>query len=155
MYYNEKTGNFALTQPNLIESVFDEDTQELTEVVIGPNTDYVLIPDKPSDDYIFDGNKWVAKPPVELTSSQLKAIGLPYTLNGVTYQVPLDEDAQSTITALTVGYIAATLTNTLTDTTINTIIRFSNGTKMPITTPDFMAFAMWFKDKRGSFFAIN
>jgi hypothetical protein len=154
MYYNEKTGNFALTQPNITESVIDEVTNEMTEVNIGLDPDYVLIVDKPSEDYIYDGSKWVYKVPVPLTDSELKAIGIPYTLNGVVYQVPIDSDAQSIITALTVGYIAANMTNTVTPTTISTVIRFSNGTHMPITTPDFIAFATWFKDKRSSFFAI-
>jgi hypothetical protein len=154
MYYNEKTGNFALVQPNLIDSVIDEVTNEMIESIVGLDPDYVLIPDKPSDDYIFDGIQWVAKVPAPLTDSELKAIGLPYTLNGVEYQVPLDSDAQSIITALTVGYIAANMTNTVTSTTISTVIRFSNGINMPITTPDWIAFATWFKDKRSSFFAI-
>jgi hypothetical protein len=154
MYYNEKTGNFALTQPNLTESVIDEVTNEMTEVVIVLDPDYVLIADKPSEDYVYDGTQWVVKVPVPLTDSELKAIGMPYTLNGVVYQVPLDSDAQSIITALTVGYIAANMMNTVTDTTISTVIRFSNGTNMPITTPDFIAFATWFKEKRSSFFAI-
>jgi hypothetical protein len=155
MYYNEKTGNFSPTQPNLTENVIDEVTHEMIEVIIGLDTDYILIVDKPSDDYIYDGTRWVAKAPVPLTDSELKAIGMPYALNGVVYQVPLDSDAQSIITALTVGYIAANMTNTVTPTTISTVIRFSNGTNMPITTPDFMAFATWFKDKRSSFFAIS
>jgi hypothetical protein len=154
MYYNEKTGNFALTQPSITESVIDEITHEMTEVVIGLDPDYVLIADKPSDNYIYDGIQWVAKATVPLTDSELKAIGMPYTLNGVVYQVPLDSDAQSIITALTVGYIAASITNTLTTITINTVIKFSNGTHIPITTPDWMAFATWFKDKRSSFFTI-
>jgi hypothetical protein len=154
MYYNEKTGNFAITQPNLTESIIDEVTSEITEAIVGLDADYVLIADKPSDDYIYDGTQWIAKAPVTLTDSQLKAIGLPYTLNGVEYQVPLDSDAQSIITALTVGYIAANITNTVTATTISTVIRFSNGTNMPITTPDWIDFATWFKDKRSSFFAI-
>jgi hypothetical protein len=154
MYYNEKTGNFAITQPNITENIIDEETNEITEVVIGRDQDYVIIEDKPSEDYFYDGTQWVAKVPVPLTDSELKAIGMPYTLNGTEYQVPLDSDAQSIITALTVGYIAANMTNTVTPTTISTVIRFSNGTHMPITTPDFIAFATWFKDKRSSFFAI-
>jgi ABC-type Fe3+-hydroxamate transport system substrate-binding protein len=155
MYYNEKTGNFALAQPNLTESIVDEVTHEITETIVGLDPDYVLIADKPSEDYIYDGSKWVAKVIVLPTDSELKAIGLPYTLNGVEYQVPLDSDAQSIITALTVGYITATITNTVTAITISTVIQFSNGTHMPITTPDFIAFATWFKDKRSSFFAIS
>jgi hypothetical protein len=154
MYYNNKTGNFSITQPNITESIIDEITNEIKEVVIGLDTDYILIQDKPSEDYVYDGSQWVAKVPVPLTDSELKAIGMPYTLNGAVYQVPLDSDAQDIITALTVGYIAANMTNTVTTTTINTVIQFSNGTHMPITTPDFMAFATWFKDKRSSFFAI-
>jgi hypothetical protein len=76
MYYNEKTGNFALTQPNLTENVIDEVTHEITEVVIGLDTDYVLIPDKPSEDYIYDGTDWVAKVPVVPTLEQVKSAKL-------------------------------------------------------------------------------
>jgi hypothetical protein len=61
MYYNNKTGNFALTQPNLTENVIDEVTHEMTEVIIGLDTDYVLIADKPSEDYVYDGSQWVTK----------------------------------------------------------------------------------------------
>lgn len=76
MYYNKKTGNFALTQPNLIEHKINEETHEITVSVIGPNPDYVLIQDKPSEDYIYDGSKWVPKPPIVLTLEQAKAAKL-------------------------------------------------------------------------------
>jgi hypothetical protein len=76
MWYNDKTGNFALVQPNLIESAIDETTHEMTETIIGLDPDYVLIADKPSEDYIYDGSTWVIKPPVVLTLEQVKALKL-------------------------------------------------------------------------------
>jgi hypothetical protein len=74
MYYNEKTGNFALTQPNILDTVIDEVTQEIKEIVIGLDPDYILIADKPSEDYIYDGSQWVLKEPIPL--SQAKATKL-------------------------------------------------------------------------------
>jgi hypothetical protein len=76
MYYNEKTGNFALTQPNLTEIVIDEVTNEMTETIVGPDPDYVLIPDKPNEDYIFDGAQWVAKVPIVPTLAEAKSAKL-------------------------------------------------------------------------------
>jgi hypothetical protein len=76
MYYNQITGNFSLTQPNLTEIVIDEITQEITEVITGPDLDYVSIADKPSEDYIYDGSQWVAKIPVVPTLAQAKSAKL-------------------------------------------------------------------------------
>jgi hypothetical protein len=84
MYYNEKTGNFALVQPNVTESVTDEVTNEITEVIVGLDPDYILIADKPSEDYIYDGIQWVTKPIVLPTldnakSAKLEEVKLAYT----------------------------------------------------------------------------
>jgi Icc-related predicted phosphoesterase len=76
MYYNEKTGNFAIVQPNIIEYNVNEETYEMVETIIGPNPDYILIEDKPSEDYIYDGSKWIQKPPVVLTLEQAKTAKL-------------------------------------------------------------------------------
>jgi hypothetical protein len=76
MYYNNITGNFAITQPNLTENIIDEVTYEMTEVIIGLDPDYVLIADKPSEDYIYDGTNWVAKIPVVPTLVQAKSAKL-------------------------------------------------------------------------------
>jgi hypothetical protein len=140
MYYNEKTGNFAITQPNIIERVMDEVAHEMTEVIIGLDTDYVLIPDKPSEDYIYDGTQWISKAPVVLTPSDLKSLGKFY--NG--YQVPLDEEAQIAITSIAVQYLTGLFTGT--------VFHFSNGVKMPISTTEFMDFATWFGIERNKFF---
>jgi hypothetical protein len=144
MYYNDKTGNFAITQPNIIENIIDEVTHEMTEVIIGLDTDYVLIADKPSEDYIYDGTQWVAKPSVVLTSSELKVIGMPYTLKGISYQVPLTKDAQDTVVALSLGFQMGAITSTN--------MEFVNGTILPITAADFMNFAIWFSTERNKFF---
>jgi hypothetical protein len=144
MYYNQITGNFSLTQPNIIENIIDEITHEMTEVIIGLDTDYVLIQDKPSEDYIYDGTQWIPKATVELTTSELKAIGMPYTLNGISYQVPLTKDAQDTVVALSVAFQMSAITSTN--------IEFDNGTILPITAEDFMKFAIWFTTERNKFF---
>jgi hypothetical protein len=144
MYYNEKTGNFAITQPNLTNRVFDEVTHEMIETITGLDPDYVLIADKPSEDYIYDGSQWVAKVPVEPTSSELKAIGMPYTINEISYQVPLTKDAQDTVVALSVAFQMSAITSTN--------IEFDNGTILPITAADFMNFAIWFTTERNKFF---
>ncbi len=89
---------------------------------------------------------------VQLTDSELKAIGLPYDLNGEIYQVPLDEDTQNLVAVLTTGYLAAAVMGTLSDTTIDTVMHLSNGVDMPITTSDWMSFAEWFKTERNKFF---
>lgn len=49
MWYNPKTGNFALSQPNITEYKMDEITLEMVEVIIGADEDYILVPDKPSE----------------------------------------------------------------------------------------------------------
>jgi len=87
-----------------------------------------------------------------ISDSELKAIGLPYELDSVIYQVPLDLDAQMIVNAWTTAYIAGYVTNTLTVSTVDTVMKFSNGVEMPITTPDWMQFAEWFKNERNKFF---
>jgi len=90
----------------------------------------------------------------DILKSEAKKAGKPYIMNGSEYIVPLDKDAQDTVTAITTGYIAAVVTSTLNENTINTIMEFTNGTFMPITTADWMAFATWFKNERNSFFEV-
>lgn len=152
MWYNPKTGNFSLSQPNITEYKMDEITLEMVEVIIGADEDYILVPDKPNEDHYFDNGNWVLNPPIQLSSSELKARGLPYVLNGTIYQVPLDLDAQGIVNAWTTTYIVGVVTGTLTPTTVDTVMKFSNGVRIPITTPDWIAFAEWFKTERGKFF---
>ena len=78
------------------------------------------------------------------SQSEMKAIGKPYELNGVTYQVPLDKDAQDAVVAVTVKNLAGAF--------VKTNIEFSNGVVMPITKDEFMPFALWFGAERGKFF---
>ena len=69
--------------------------------------------------------------------------GAPYTLDGIDYQISFtSEDGNGMMqvrTAFDLGVEATT-------------IYFSNGTKMPITTAEFGAFAAWFVQKRNEFF---
>jgi len=73
----------------------------------------------------------------------LKNTGDVYTLNDVDYKVPfMKDDADGLMqvkTAFDLGIV-------------NTVIHFTNGTKMPIKSTEFEAFAIWFVGKRNSFF---
>lgn len=123
--------------------------QENREVV------YTQIEDCPGayDEYFFDGAHWLLKNPPPLTVSELKKIGKPYLLNGIKYQVPLDKDAQDTVSAIQVQYITGIILNDP-NLKIDTVMQFSNGTDMPITNPDWLAFATWFRENRRQFFRI-
>jgi len=83
---------------------------------------------------------------VERLKNEAKKAGKVYTLNGTEYIVPLDKDAQETVTAITVAHIASLF--------ISTTIEFSNGVKMPIVAADWMAFAQWFVTERNAFFEV-
>lgn len=61
MWYNPNTGKLSLSQPNITEYQMDEITLEMLEVIIGIDEDYMLVPDKPSEDYYFDNWNWIAK----------------------------------------------------------------------------------------------
>lgn len=72
-----------------------------------------------------------------------KAKGETYTLNGIDYQVPFMKDDADGLMQVN-GAFQLGITNT--------VIHFSNGTKMPITASEFIDFAIWFVNKRNSFF---
>jgi hypothetical protein len=69
--------------------------------------------------------------------------GAPYTLDGIEYKISFtSEDGNGMLqvrTAFDLGVEATT-------------IHFENGTKMPITSAEFGAFAAWFVQKRNEFF---
>ncbi len=66
-----------------------------------------------------------------------------YTLNDVDYQVPfMKDDADGLLQVKAAFDLGVT----------DTVIYFTNGTKMPITATEFMDFAVWFVNKRNSFF---
>jgi hypothetical protein len=92
----------------------------------------------------LDGTVTITGEDDPLTSSELKVIGMPYTLNGVVYQVPLTKDSQDTVVALSVAFQSSAITSTN--------IEFDNGTILPIEAADFMNFAIWFTTERNKFF---
>lgn len=74
---------------------------------------------------------------------QEKTKGATYTLNGTDYQVPFMKDDADGLLQVKEAFNLG----------INeTVIYFTNGTKMPITATEFMDFAVWFVNKRNSFF---
>jgi len=74
-----------------------------------------------------------------------KQNGEAYLLNGEDYRVPfMKDDADG------VMQVKAAFDLGLTD----TVIHFTNGTKMPITATEFRDFVVWFVTKRNSFFMV-
>ena len=137
-WYNDKTGNFYVGEQPTKEVYDGENT------IIEDDLDYVVIADKPSENYYYDGSVWIAKEVVPMTKSELKAIGLPFTLNGINYQVPLTKDTQDTVVAVAVAFQMGGISST--------VLEFENGVTMPISQTDFMPFATWFSKQRNSFF---
>jgi hypothetical protein len=78
--------------------------------------------------------------------SEAKATGEVYTLNGVDYQVPFMKDDADGLLQVKAAFDAGLLTET--------VVYFTNGTKMPITSEEFDAFVAWFVPKRDSFFTL-
>jgi len=72
-----------------------------------------------------------------------KIIGLPYELNGVSYNVPItSEDAVGLLQVKAAFELGVTETN----------LKFSNNVVMPITSAEFPDFAVWFTTERNKFF---
>lgn len=92
-----------------------------------------------------DKMRLIPKTPEQLKDEAKKA-GKTYSLNGKEYIVPLDKDAQDTVTAISVAHIAGLF--------VSTTMEFSNGVKMPIVAADWMTFAQWFVTERNSFFEV-
>lgn len=79
----------------------------------------------------------------EAEFKQAKAEGEIYTLNDVDYKVPfMKDDADGLMQVNAAFQLGIT----------NTVIYFSNGTKMPIQATEFQEFTVWFVTKRNSFF---
>jgi len=143
-YFNTESNSFLVASsiPTKQENRFDADGKDITVEVTDES--FILIDDKPSDEHYWDGSTWLLKAVDPLTTSELKEIGLPYTLNGVEYQIPLNEEAQNGVVAVTVQQMAGLFTST--------VFHFSNGVKMPIADADWLAFAIWFGVERNKFF---
>ena len=69
--------------------------------------------------------------------------GAPYTLDGIDYQISFTADDGNGMTQVKTAFNLGVEATT---------IYFSNGTKMPITSAEFGAFAAWFAQKRNEFF---
>jgi hypothetical protein len=98
-------------------------------------------PANPNDGSTWDGSKWVAPTPLQLTVEQQKKLGKDY--NG--FMVPLTKDTQDTIVAVAVAFQMGAITYT--------VMQFENGVSMPIAVTEFTSFAVWFTTERNKFFA--
>lgn len=69
--------------------------------------------------------------------------GATYTLNNIDYQISFaKEDGDGLVQVKSAFELGLT----------QTTIHFSNGIKMPISSSEFQAFALWFVNKRNEFF---
>lgn len=72
-----------------------------------------------------------------------KTEGEIYTINGIDYQVPFMKDDADGVMQVNAAFQLG----------INeTVIYFTNGTKMPITDVEFQEFVIWFVTRRNEFF---
>ena len=98
-----------------------------------------LLNPKPTPEQVAESERATAK--AERAEAMLR--GAPYMLDGIEYKISFtSEDGNGMMqvrTAFDLGVEATT-------------IHFSNGTKMPITSAEFGAFAAWFVQKRNEFF---
>mgnify|MGYP000225742784 CR=1 FL=1 len=94
---------------------------------------------KPTPEQIAESES--AKATAERAAAMLS--GAPYTIDGTDYQISFTADDGNGVTQVKTAFELG-----LPDTTIY----FSNGTKMPITSVEFGAFAAWFAQKRNEFF---
>ena len=69
--------------------------------------------------------------------------GAPYMLDGIEYKISFTADDGNGMTQVKTAFDLGVEATT---------IYFSNGTKMPITSVEFGAFAAWFAQKRNEFF---
>lgn len=93
----------------------------------------------------IDGTVTITGEDTQLSTSELKSAGLPFTLNGTEYIVPLDAEGQNGVNS-----IAIMLMMNLFDTTV---FNCTNGVKVPLlNSNEAMTFCMWFADERRKFF---
>lgn len=79
-----------------------------------------------------------------LSFSKSKEVGEVWTYNEKEYQIPFMKDDADGVVQVTLGFMNEAFTET--------VIAFTNGTKLPITKEDFNEFAIWFANKRNSYF---
>ena len=77
------------------------------------------------------------------TRNALMLEGSIYTLNGIDYKVSFTKDDGDGMIQVKNGFDLGLE---------NTVIHFDCGTKMPITSSEFLEFAKWFVTERNKFF---
>ena len=82
-----------------------------------------------------------AKAKAERATAMLS--GAPYTIDGTEYKISFTSEDGNGMTQVKTAFDLGLPSTT---------IHFENGTKMPITSAEFGAFAAWFVQKRNEFF---
>ena len=124
-------------------------SEQLGEPVVMSGDNYVLLSNKSVvaaaavDLAIATQQNELADAQTAKAIADHKTNGELYTLGGVEYQVPFMKDDADGLLQVKSAFDMGVL---------STNIHFTNGTIMPITSTEFAAFAMWFVEKRNSFF---
>jgi len=101
-----------------------------------------------SKDDLVDGEFYSEDIPqlsIDPTTKRDKAMleGSTYTLNGTDYKVSFTKDDGDGMVQVKNGFDLGLE---------STVIHFDSGTKMPISSSEFLAFAKWFVTERNKFF---
>lgn len=146
--YDNKNKNLLGEYP-IIEVVNEDGTitldVETTRASLPTNvTEVTPLKAKDGFDVLFnkDVGEWYYSDIFIKTS--IKNTGYIYTLNNIDYQIPLMKDDADGLAQVNLGFMKQAFTET--------VIYFSNGTKLPIKADEFDDFAVWFAEKRNSFF---
>ena len=114
------------------ESIIQEEWIELSDEELAERL-------KPTPEQVAQNEAAQAK--AERAAAMLS--GAPYTLDGIEYKISFTSEDGNGLTQVKSAFDLGVEATT---------IYFSNGTKMPITSVEFGAFAAWFAQKRNEFF---
>lgn len=114
--------------------------------IVMKGTTYVYFDTKENveDEVIAEATTLKTKKEKEQEQKEIKVNGEIYTLNGVDYKIPFMKDDADGVVQVTLGFMKNAF--------IETTIVFSNDVRLTIKATEFDEFAMWFAEKRNSFF---
>jgi hypothetical protein len=141
-----------------VKEIRNIETNELTGYIVDEKRSVPISDNNPwyktVQQWIADGNV----PEPAFTADELaaeaarklileaKSTGEVYSLNGADYQIPFKKDDADGLLQVKAAFDSGLLTET--------VIYFTNETKMPITSEEFDAFVAWFVPKRNAFFTL-
>ena len=135
-WYDKEINN-KIPTPNI------EVTNEVWKLAINENANYVDVANKTFSVKDFRTADEIEAELLEAEIYNRKNNGEDYSLNGTDYKVPFTKNDGDAIMQVNAGFQIGL---------VETKVHFSNGTIMPIKATEFQEFAVWFVNKRNSFF---